>query len=236
MTQSDVSDMAFTPTQDMIERHERWLDKYTQGILDGWIKQGLEPGDPDAAIALQAIREEMRVPERPQWMEPQRALGVLAMWDHHNVPNGMLNYRDAIRTRAGMRDEDWVHIVAKSTGVTVKHLTSYTLRNTVGIEYGQGETTYLYRCFDSEGNLLYIGITKSIPTRMEEHKWYSAWWPYLDRYELEEISSRKEAFRAETEAIHAELPIFNKIASRRSGTDAVHYVMSRSSLEPDTLF
>src|SRR5699024_4513835 len=221
MTQSDVSDMAFTPTQDMIERHERWLDKYTQGILDGWIKQGLEPGDPDAAIALQAIREEMRVPERPQWMEPQRALGVLAMWDHHNVPNGMLNYRDAIRTRAGMRDEDWVHIVAKSTGVTVKHLTSYTLRNTVGIESGPGETTYLDR---------------SIATRKEAHKWYSAWWPYLDRYELEEISSRKEAFRAETEAIHAELPIFNKIASRRSGTDAVHYVMSRSSLEPDTLF
>src|SRR5699024_7241510 len=81
--------------------------------------------------------EEMQVPERPQWMEPQRALGVLAMWDHHNVPNGMLNYRDAIRTRAGMRDEDWVHIVAKSTGVTVKHLTSYTLGIRSALSTGQ---------------------------------------------------------------------------------------------------
>ena len=37
-------------------------------------------------------------------------------------------------------------------------------------------TTALYRLYDDDGELLYVGITDSPGTRMAQHKAQKAWW------------------------------------------------------------
>ena len=223
--------MAFTPTQDQIERHERWLDKYEKTILEAWKNQGADLNDPDIPKALSAIRKEMRVPERPQWMEPKRAFAVIAAWLPNDSPKDLLDMQDALRTRASMTVYEWREVGAEVMGIGIDQVKRYEPEH-----YGDDETTYLYRIFDSDNNLLYIGMTNDPAYRFQQHQDRSIWWTYADRHTIEEFPTRQQAFRRETKAIQAERPIFNKVASRRDHTDAVRYIMSRTSFEPDTLF
>lgn len=68
----------------------------------------------------------------------------------------------------------------------------------------------LYRWFDEQGRLLYVGISVSPLTRQSQHQATSAWYPRACAQSLEWFSSRHEAHIAEIKAIHTENPLFNK--------------------------
>jgi predicted GIY-YIG superfamily endonuclease len=68
--------------------------------------------------------------------------------------------------------------------------------------------TTLYRCFDADGRLLYVGI--SVTTRrFGQHRNGKGWWRDVQRVELEHFKSRKTAERAERDAIRLERPAYN---------------------------
>lgn len=73
------------------------------------------------------------------------------------------------------------------------------------------ETTpnVLYRLFDAEGALLYIGITVDFQTRMRYHRRQKPWWGEVARTETEPFRSRSEALTAEWYAIVNECPKYN---------------------------
>ncbi len=68
--------------------------------------------------------------------------------------------------------------------------------------------TTLYRHFDSDENLLYVGISSRPWKRMVEHK-VSCWYDKIHNITLQHYESREEAIKAEREAITEENPIFN---------------------------
>jgi predicted GIY-YIG superfamily endonuclease len=68
---------------------------------------------------------------------------------------------------------------------------------------------YVYRAFDAEGLLLYVGCTKNVATRLVQHRSQSTWTPYLDHYTSEFYPDRESALAAEAEAIRTERPFFN---------------------------
>lgn len=70
-------------------------------------------------------------------------------------------------------------------------------------------TTELYRHFDSEGTLLYIGISLSALARTAAHK-SSGWWGDVTRIEIERYPTRACALKAEEAAIRDEMPLHNK--------------------------
>jgi len=76
------------------------------------------------------------------------------------------------------------------------------------------ETTALYRHFNSAGDLLYVGISKSAVARLGQHMHGSSWAHEISRVEIEHLPSRAEALAAEKAAIRSELPIWNKIHNR----------------------
>jgi predicted GIY-YIG superfamily endonuclease len=76
------------------------------------------------------------------------------------------------------------------------------------------EHTILYRYFDSSGNLLYVGITKSQINRFSQHNAKSAWIPYIATATFEHFEFRQDAVEAETRAIQSENPKFNIAGSR----------------------
>lgn len=77
---------------------------------------------------------------------------------------------------------------------------------------------FIYRCYDADGVLLYVGCTNNVKRRMSMHlgnranpqtasRWLKA---CMDRYEVEGPFDGREAGRnAEREAIRAEQPVFN---------------------------
>jgi predicted GIY-YIG superfamily endonuclease len=69
---------------------------------------------------------------------------------------------------------------------------------------------YVYRFFDSQDNLLYVGCTDNWRRRFREHK-KSTWWAFkIKRDTIEEFPDEETARRAELTAIGNETPIYNK--------------------------
>jgi predicted GIY-YIG superfamily endonuclease len=69
----------------------------------------------------------------------------------------------------------------------------------------------VYRLFDKEGNLLYVGVTSSVAARFAAHEEEKAWWHEVNEVKQELFDTREEAFRAEKVAIRTEDPTYNKI-------------------------
>lgn len=69
----------------------------------------------------------------------------------------------------------------------------------------------LYRHFDKDGDLLYVGISLSAIDRSKQHRTGSEWWPEVASITVENFASRAAAERAERKAIASERPIHNKM-------------------------
>lgn len=70
--------------------------------------------------------------------------------------------------------------------------------------------TSLYRYYDSQGLLLYVGVTQQGYIRGLQHAQAPApWWPSVSRQEVEHFATRAEALAAEVSAIETLRPLFN---------------------------
>jgi predicted GIY-YIG superfamily endonuclease len=70
------------------------------------------------------------------------------------------------------------------------------------------ERTALYRYYDSEGNLLYVGISVSAARRMEQHKQAKIWFKNLARVRVEHFSDRDSALQAEKKVNQGHSPYY----------------------------
>jgi hypothetical protein len=71
--------------------------------------------------------------------------------------------------------------------------------------------TALYRHFDKDGKLLYVGISLSPTYRLSQHRDASRWFPRIASIKIEWLPSRDAALDAECDAIKAEDPEFNVV-------------------------
>lgn len=69
--------------------------------------------------------------------------------------------------------------------------------------------THLYRLFDKEDRLLYVGISKKVFNRINEHMKEKSWACEIAREEVQRFPNRGEASHAEIEAIKNEKPLYN---------------------------
>jgi len=74
---------------------------------------------------------------------------------------------------------------------------------------------YLYRHYHPNGDLLYVGISLSVLTRLREHLREAAWRLAIHRIVIEPFKTREEALKAETVAIKTEFPKFNSVHNGR---------------------
>lgn len=71
--------------------------------------------------------------------------------------------------------------------------------------------TDLYRLYDADGTLLYIGISKSTMARMAQHAGQKSWWHEVARIEIAHVQgTRSHAEYEERIAIIQESPKYNK--------------------------
>ncbi|MER6557240.1 GIY-YIG nuclease family protein [Streptomyces sp. NPDC001027] len=71
--------------------------------------------------------------------------------------------------------------------------------------------TALYRFYDADDQLLYVGITSNPKQRWKAHASGAAWWAQAVRKSVKWFDSRPEAAVAEAHAITAEVPAHNVV-------------------------
>lgn len=69
--------------------------------------------------------------------------------------------------------------------------------------------TQLYRHWDEDNNLLYVGISYSSVSRLRQHEKTARWFTLVRNVTIEQFPTRKEAELAELTAIRTEKPIYN---------------------------
>jgi len=76
------------------------------------------------------------------------------------------------------------------------------------------EPTQLYRHYNKEGRLLYVGISLNTVTRLSQHKG-ATWFHEIHRIDITHYPARGKAEQEEKKAIHAERPLWNKIHAKK---------------------
>lgn len=74
--------------------------------------------------------------------------------------------------------------------------------------------TALYRLYDADDQLLYVGITNMPNVRLAAHRG-RGWWHQVARTEVEWYETRQPAAQAEVRAIQEEWPLYNVTNSPR---------------------
>jgi len=76
--------------------------------------------------------------------------------------------------------------------------------------------TALYRLYDANGSLLYVGISSDPSKRFREHRSASQWWPLVASRRVEWLRHRPAAQQAERKAIEAESPAWNVVFTAKA--------------------
>lgn len=70
-------------------------------------------------------------------------------------------------------------------------------------------TAALYRLYDADETLLYIGVTDNPDRRFKQHRNTKPWWPGVSQKTIEWHTTRRRALAEEAAAIEAEAPAYN---------------------------
>lgn len=83
------------------------------------------------------------------------------------------------------------------------------------------EETAVYRIFDGDDVLLYVGMSVSPETRFADHRTCKSWMQQASRYEISWFSSRETAEAEEQRAIAQERPLHNTVHVPRAARPVV---------------
>jgi excinuclease UvrABC nuclease subunit len=90
------------------------------------------------------------------------------------------------------------------------------------------DSTDLYRHWDKDHVLLYVGISLSAMHRLRQHKETSKWFSEIVSVTIERFETRTEAMAAERKAIKSENPKYNIQHRRGAGATYADEVVEDS--------
>ncbi|MEV8474858.1 GntR family transcriptional regulator [Streptomyces sp. NPDC051173] len=85
----------------------------------------------------------------------------------------------------------------------------------MGASAPKPKCTALYRLYDVDDRLLYVGITNDVTKRWLDHQCTKQWWALVVRKTVEWFDARVDAECAEIEAIKGERPRYNRAHNLR---------------------
>lgn len=88
--------------------------------------------------------------------------------------------------------------------------------------------TILYRAYDANDQLLYIGISHQVLARFDQHAHTSEWSDQCSYVILEHYQFRRQALAAEKIAIQNENPKYNQVHKRKQ--DETRNLSSKTQL------
>lgn len=95
--------------------------------------------------------------------------------------------------------------------------------------------TALYRLYNTDGRLLYVGITSNPKARWSAHSRDKHWWPEVARKTIEWFETRKSAERIEKVEVEEESPRYNKVFNGERRVELYNEGVARAAAEARTL-
>lgn len=86
---------------------------------------------------------------------------------------------------------------------------------------------FLYRAFDAEGQLLYVGVSERWKVRLRQHSSTSPWYQYAEDLTVHRYRDRIQASFAEDRALKAEGPLWNDLGNTSGGEALKAYKLKR---------
>jgi predicted GIY-YIG superfamily endonuclease len=86
---------------------------------------------------------------------------------------------------------------------------AYTNKLTRRSRSDSSDQQYLYRLFDQDERLLYVGVTQDLFRRWKEHSKQKDWWKQVFKFTQECYPDRASVEAAERDAIKSECPMYN---------------------------
>ncbi len=97
------------------------------------------------------------------------------------------------------------------------------------LELDYGKPTCIYRLYDANDVLLYVGVAYDFDARFKQHRYHKGWWPQVARKDIVWYECRVDALHAEARAIATENPVHNDRGSAHPiGLAIIH----RKALRP----
>lgn len=220
-------------TPEREQRHCEWVAAYAKRVRDTWAANGEDVSTPEAIEGYHLVAYSMLVPERPTWMPLGRALYVklgVALDPASTTEAGpdsdaALDLRDALRTLNAATPDEMAWATACHLGVDTSVVANRMRKLD---DYPERGRTALYRHFDCDGRLLYVGIAADPEARRKQHQRTSRWARLSDEMTVEWFGTRAEAEASERDAIASERPIFNTThAGREAKERAIDYLLAR---------
>jgi predicted GIY-YIG superfamily endonuclease len=87
----------------------------------------------------------------------------------------------------------------------------------------RGVTWQVYRLYNAEKELLYVGHTRWLTRRLGEHRRLKTWWPDVTATVLDNYETEDEARLRERAIWKAEIPRYNKLSPFRTVEDVRAY-------------
>lgn len=204
----------FVVTDEMRARHAAWVDEYAAAIFEMWRAEGEVDEDPDKARhAVALVRSEMNVSSRAEWMHPLDAIAIKVTGEPAEVPTGgrRVDTFDSMRTMAGMTRHQRLYWTSRALGIGMAEARKYDPDKGT---YDLRGPSCLYRFFDAQGVLLYVGIAKDPVARERQHAQHSTWHAHARSRTIEWFEDRESALAAERAVIRDEAPVFNVVGAR----------------------
>ena len=170
----------------------------TDGDLLDLLRRILTEETPDhGAVRLRALAALEGYADLPRGAELERIAGLagLARSTAYRVRKG--DSGDTLQTDP----MTWDEVPPEQQATALEPESALT-----GVTIGP---TALYRYYDANDLLLYVGISERLLIRMGSHVEGSSWMDFAVRSIIERFPSRDEALDAEEAAIKAERPLFN---------------------------
>jgi len=96
-----------------------------------------------------------------------------------------------------------------------------------GVENGPlriaGRPHFVYRCFDADGRLIYVGCSRTPKNRMDQHRANSWWFEQVERVRFTVFPNKDYALWMERRAIETEHPRWNIRHRDQSAWELVDY-------------
>lgn len=211
-----------TATPERLARAAEWTDAY--------MRQFAADGNDDGKCA--ALRR--RIDALP--FVTRLSVMQVAIVDAYLTPPTTLEDCDALvaaqRSWYSCTEQERHSFMADHLGVSFDAMEKWSERVAAELIDGVPEVAplvecCLYRHFDADGQLLYVGISDSPETRAAQHGARSDWFFLVADTTEEWYESRAFAEVAERKAITSGRPLFNKTHNKRSRDLAVSYLTRR---------
>lgn len=219
-----------TVTPEREKAWQQWKDDYVVACADQWIADGATDRSKIIEAGAAVLCDLARLDDMP-WMSMGEAfaarIGALILGsDGELAEPERTEFLRSLRTIETATPNEQTLALAYQMGITVQQAAKLqdASRRDRHREPEKLGRTALYRHFDENGALLYVGIAKDPGKRGEQHGYHSKWYRFVADTQTEWFDTREQAAAAERSAILHESPIFNQTHNKANRAAAVEYL------------